>query len=246
MRPRARGEGGQQRAAALARLDAADRRAPSGGRPSPVAAPPRRGRAGSRRSGAPSTPLGITSASTPWSRRSTSAQWRLTQMRWSTSSIEARWHSASTGLAKSSTWWTVRTIDGHPALGAQRQQRARRQAVLGVVHVGRAGGAHALGERRRVAQDARLDVLARRAGPPAPGAPATRGSRKKRAPSADSAHSSTSWPRSPSASARQRAWTTPPARLGGVGDEPDPHPREGGGEPGGGGVGGREPHARPR
>ncbi len=48
-------------------------------------------------------------------------------------------------------------------LGAQRQQRARRQAVLGVVDVGGAGPPQAVGQHPGVAQDPRLDLLA---GPP--------------------------------------------------------------------------------
>ncbi len=50
-------------------------------------------------------------------------------MRWSTSSIDARWHSASTGLAKSSTWWMVRTIDGtRPSARSASRERADRQS----------------------------------------------------------------------------------------------------------------------
>ena len=71
----------------------------------------------------------MTSAATPCSRSSTSAQWRLTQMRWSTSSIDARWHSRSTGLAKSSTWWTVRTTAGsRPSARSASSERAERQS----------------------------------------------------------------------------------------------------------------------
>ena len=86
-------------------------------------------RAGAAANRAASTPFGITSAGTPKSRATTSAQWRLTQMRWSTSAMEARWHSASTGLRKSSTWWIVRTTAGTaPSARSASSERAERQS----------------------------------------------------------------------------------------------------------------------
>ena len=190
------------------------RPAPSGARPSPWRARPRPGRAGSPAKRAPSTPLGITvGRDAVVARRARRPSSRLTQTRWSTSSIDARWHSASTGLAKSLTWWIVLHHRRHHALGAQRQQRPRRQAVLGVVDVGRAGGAHAVGQRRRVAQDARLHVLAR-----APvdrhqahAARAARGRSRRRRPTAPTARRRGR--ASPSASARLSACTTPPRGL---------------------------------
>ena len=50
---------------------------------------------------------------------------------------------------------------GHDPLGAQGQQRSRRQAVLGVVHVGRPRGPQAVGQHVGVAQDAVAHRLAR-------------------------------------------------------------------------------------
>ena len=161
-------------------------RAPPGRAPQPIAAPAAARSSGQPAKRAPSTPFGITSRVHAVLAASTSAQWRLTQMRWSTSSIEARWHSASTGLAKSSTWWMVRTIDGTRPSGAQRQQRARRQAVLGVVHVGRA--ARRACPRRASPRSAGCAAPRPRRGacPPARGAPAraARGRRPPRRPTA--------------------------------------------------------------
>ena len=82
-------------------------------------------------------------------------------MRWSTSSIEARWHSASTGLAKSSTWWTVRTTAGtRPSARSASSERADRQSSAWWTSAGPAARSPSA-RASRVAQDARLDVLAR-------------------------------------------------------------------------------------
>ena len=64
---------------------------------------------------------------------------------------------------------------GQPPLGPQRQQRARREAVLGVVDVGGAGRAQPVGERRPRSAGCAAPRPLPGAARPAPGARGTRG-----------------------------------------------------------------------
>ena len=199
------------------------------GRSAPSHASARRppGRAGAPAKRAPSTPFAITPALTPCS-RSTHVRPVATDADAVVHVLDRRPLTLGQHRAGEVVDVMDRAHDGrHAALGAQRKQRPRRQAVLGVVDVRRAGVAHPRRQRRPRSAGCAARRPRRDGGPPAPAAPAPAVSRKKVAPSADSAHSSTSCPRSRERLGQAQGVHHSAAGFGGVGGEADPHPRAG-------------------